>query len=386
MTEGPGCLRWKRARILVLSALVEACGAVPDGSVDLTPTINAVIPEGDTIQSANGTYGAGRLQRSSSPWSVLVDPGAIADHALLSVVAGNTACELTLTSIRTGPGASELYLASPTITLTADYQDPGSAFRVNVSDPAAFYASARLSALGFMAPFSFSILFSGTPRLTTGGRSASFSYRAQVELDLPISYWRLGEASGTTAVDAAGASNGTYSGGFVLGATGALAHDLDQGLDLDGTDATVSIPRVAAHDLATAVTLEAWCKPDSLSGTRFVVNNGSSYSLYIDSGSIVFGVRTEGGLSTVQSSAVTTGTWQHFVGTYDGASLTLYASGVSLASVPLSGTLVTSATALNIGASDDAPSATFDGAIDEVAIYGSALSATRILAHHQSGL
>lgn len=386
MTEGLTCLGWKRARALVLSFLVGACGARTDGSADLTPTIDPASPEGAIIQSANGSYGAGCLQRSSGEWSVLVDPGASADHALLSVVAGNAACELTLTSLRTGPDASQLYMASPTIVLTADYQSPGSAFRVNVSDPAAFYASARLSALGFTGPFGFSVLFSGTPRLVTGSKNASFSYRTQVENDLPISYWRLGEASGTTAVDATGASDGTYSGGFVLGATGALAHDLDPGVDMNGTDGTVSIPRLSAHDLATAVTLEAWCKPDSLSGTRFIVNNGSSYSLYIDSGSIVFGIRTAAGLSTVQSSAVTTGTWQHFVGTYDGASLTLYGSGTSLASLPLSGAIVASTTALNIGASDDVPTAPFDGAIDEVAIYGTALSPTRILAHHQSGL
>ena len=55
--------------------------------------------------------------------------------------------------------------------------------------------------------------------LTTGGSDATTSgaYATQVLADSPVSYWRLGETSGTTASDAAGSNAGSYAGGVTLG-------------------------------------------------------------------------------------------------------------------------------------------------------------------------
>src|SRR5436305_8372279 len=49
-----------------------------------------------------------------------------------------------------------------------------------------------------------------------------------------VSYWRLGESSGTSACDSSGANGGSYQGGFSLGATAAIAGDPDPPLTLDG--------------------------------------------------------------------------------------------------------------------------------------------------------
>jgi len=60
------------------------------------------------------------------------------------------------------------------------------------------------------------------------------------------SYWRLGEPSGTTAVDATGNAPGSYAGGPALGARGALPLDPDTAVRFDGVDDELLAPGGAA--------------------------------------------------------------------------------------------------------------------------------------------
>src|SRR5437588_12014150 len=61
-----------------------------------------------------------------------------------------------------------------------------------------------------------------------------------------VSYWRLGESSGTTACDSYGANAGTYQGGFTLGRVGAIAGDPDTAVELDGAGGTGRVPHPAS--------------------------------------------------------------------------------------------------------------------------------------------
>ena len=209
------------------------------------------------------------------------------------------------------------------------------------------------------------------------------TYRALVMSSSPRAYWRLGEASGTTAVDETGASNGTYAGGYVLGATGALANDSNTAVDLNGTSGRMNAPSVPALDLTSQVSIEAWINPDSLTGTRWIVNKGTYYYLYISNGITYFGIH-QGGYVFVTTTAVTTGAWQHLVGTYDGSTLVLYRNGVVVAQAPASGAISSTSTAVFVGAVSAAGSF-FDGRIDEVAIYGTGLTPAQVVAHYQRG-
>jgi hypothetical protein len=210
------------------------------------------------------------------------------------------------------------------------------------------------------------------------------SYRALVMSDGPGAYWRVGESSGTTAVDQMGASNGTYLGGFALGAAGALANDPNTAVDLNGTNGRISVPSVPALDLTSRVTIEAWVNPDTLVGTRWIVNKGTFYYLYISSGTTYFGVHAAGTYQFITTTTVTAGAWQHLVGTYDGSSLVLYRNGVQVAQGSASGAISSTTTPVFIGAVSDAGSF-FDGRLDEVAVYGSALTPAQALAHYQRG-
>ncbi|HEY6461522.1 MAG TPA: hypothetical protein VIY73_15250, partial [Polyangiaceae bacterium] len=70
---------------------------------------------------------------------------------------------------------------------------------------------------------------------------AAVTYPGVVMADLPLSYWRFGEASGTVAVDQMGATNGTYVGGVTLGAPGAIAGDGDTAATFDGATGYVDM-------------------------------------------------------------------------------------------------------------------------------------------------
>jgi hypothetical protein len=67
-------------------------------------------------------------------------------------------------------------------------------------------------------------------------------YVQQVIADGAVAYWRLGETSGTTAVDSVGGKNGTISGGVTLNQPGALA-DGNKAMLFDG--ATGKIETIA---------------------------------------------------------------------------------------------------------------------------------------------
>src|SRR5437764_12574243 len=73
-----------------------------------------------------------------------------------------------------------------------------------------------------------------------------------------VSYWRLGESSGTAACDSWGSNAGTYQGGYTLGRLGALAGDSNTAVALDGSTGQLSVPHSTSLDVGDTFTVEAW--------------------------------------------------------------------------------------------------------------------------------
>jgi hypothetical protein len=83
-------------------------------------------------------------------------------------------------------------------------------------------------------------------------------YVQQVIADGAVAYWRLGETSGTTAVDSVGGKNGTISGGVTLNQPGAL---LDGNRAMRFNGATGKIATIANLPLVPfRCTVELWFK------------------------------------------------------------------------------------------------------------------------------
>lgn len=78
--------------------------------------------------------------------------------------------------------------------------------------------------------------------------------------------------------------------------------------------------------------------------------------------------------------------WTHLVATYDGTTARLYVNGVQAASGAMNYAANTAQPVrLAAGATETMPRYFFPGRLDEVAIYPTALSATRVPAHYNVG-
>lgn len=211
-------------------------------------------------------------------------------------------------------------------------------------------------------------------------------YATAVMADAPLFYGRLGEASGTTMVDSSGnGRNGTYSGAPVLGAAGLLTGDADTAVRFTGSNyATVPF---ASWLNAGTFTIEAIIKY-TVWGTvldRDQDNANRSFQWFVNgSGRLESNYWvTPGGLFTITgATALTLGQKYHVAMTHDGSNVRLYVNGVQDAVQARAGTVMASTnSALQIAANRSAFNMA-QGTIDEVAYYGTALSATRLAAHY----
>lgn len=185
---------------------------------------------------------------------------------------------------------------------------------------------------------------SDTATITVPGAvAAPGSYAQQVLADQPANYWRLGDGSGSTAVDLAGRDDLQLSSGASLGAGGALDGEADTALGLNGTQAAVaSDPTLAARP--TTFSTEAWIRTNSTAGGQIVGYGNSQAGLsadldrtvYMDpAGRIFFGVRpagSKGTRTTVNSTAsFNDNQWHHVVASLGAAGMQLTIDGVAVA-------------------------------------------------------
>ena len=84
------------------------------------------------------------------------------------------------------------------------------------------------------------------------------------------------------------------------------------------------------------------------------------------------------------TQTLNTGTTYHIVATYNGSTMRLYVNGAEVGTGRAkTGNMRNSAQPLRIGAFSSADY--WDGAIDEAAVYSTALPAATILAHYNAG-
>lgn len=212
------------------------------------------------------------------------------------------------------------------------------------------------------------------------------TYASTVLADSPIRYYRLNESSGTVATDAGSqAQNGTLHGTITLSQPGLLVNDSDTAMLPNGSTGYISLPTTSLPSGASAFTLECWCKWSSLPGTQVLVEIGTASTqkaaaLFTDAHLLKAGF--EGNNDLVWGVGMSAGVAYHLTLTYDGTTAIFYVQGVSR----VTNTPTLNITYGNASIGQDVGTGLFlSGVIDEVAIYNSALSAARVLAHYQAG-
>jgi hypothetical protein len=221
-----------------------------------------------------------------------------------------------------------------------------------------------------------------------GGSSA---YADAIATDAPVSYWRLGETSGTRAADARGANSGTFKGGIALGAASLLTSDPDTAATFDGVDDTVTADTETGLAPGSAFALEAWIKPASLPAAgafASIATRPEAYSLQFNGPLLEWTImpadktrkRLQAPANTIQA-----GRTYHVVGSYDGTTSRLYVDGVQVASMALT-TPAAAGSGFSIGSWMGFPGEFFKGTIDEVAYYDRALTGVQVKKHHDIGI
>jgi hypothetical protein len=152
-------------------------------------------------------------------------------------------------------------------------------------------------------------------------------------------------------------------------------------LSFDGVNDRVNVADSNLLDLTNGMTLMAWVRPSSIQGWTTVVlkerPNGLAYALYAsdDTGKPPAGYVNLGGgdESVTEPPALALNRWVHLATTFDGSNLRLYVNGALMRTRSTAGSIVTSGRALRIGG-NEIWGEYFRGLIDEVRVYGRALS------------
>lgn len=211
-------------------------------------------------------------------------------------------------------------------------------------------------------------------------------YKTIVETDLPLSYWRLDETTGTNAADQMGVNALTYTGGYTLNQTpGALtgSGDTDACVLLNGSTGYLA-GTTGQLQIASAITLEAWVNPSSNPAVSAIMgkhSSGSGYDLYVATGTVSFALNG----TVVAGGTLTVGQWAHIVATWDGATMRVYVDGVQVASGAFAGPLTVSTNPFQLGSTGTGVN-TFAGDLDEAAVYTYALTPSQVLNHYGAAI
>jgi len=196
-------------------------------------------------------------------------------------------------------------------------------------------------------------------------------------------HWLLDDGAGTLATDSSGRGNdGTLTDGPLW-----VGGVLGDALDFDGIDDRVLVPDAPSLDITDNITLAAWIRPNK-TGTQYVIRKAQfdstdGYELSLSTtGKVFFRLNQDTNANTYRIDSTTSypnngSTWMHIAATYDGSVMRLYLDGVEEATLNAVISIATNDTDLSIGAQVDG-SRGIDGVIDDVWLYGQAMSATEI--------
>lgn len=239
----------------------------------------------------------------------------------------------------------------------------------------------------------------------TAGETKTFTFSNSTA----YSYYRLnitangGDASFTSVCElimagvADSSGNGRTPmiplGGNTFGTTGLLTGDSDTAVTTNGSTNKIRFLEYSSWMSPSAITVEAIIQTSATTGARSIIDRDETgsvraFQFRLNAGVLEF-ITLGGGAGTVTAADTTNladGNRHHVAATYDASNILLYVDGALVKTQAASGALSTQTARLAIGVnfSSAGGAAFFNGVIDEAAVYGTALSGARILAHYNA--
>jgi hypothetical protein len=259
-------------------------------------------------------------------------------------------------------------------------------------------------------------------------------YGAVVAADGPVAFWQLNEPNGSsTALDAVGSFNGTYTlavtngvtdnSSILFGETGGVPNDTSAAVGLvgatpgigSGSGGTIQIPWAPELNPDIPWSVETWVEPSSLG------NNGGDYRLVLSSAynegtgagpvsgwyiyqqpNNTFAFVPQPANAFISVGSIAVGNWYHLVVTDDGTNFNFYINGV-LGTAPYpSSSFIANGDGINadgtaeigglnnalfaIGQRSDGAFNTFQGNVEDTAVYNYALTPQQIQAHFSNAV
>lgn len=232
-----------------------------------------------------------------------------------------------------------------------------------------------------------------------GGASTLFDgYSASVLNSGPRQYWRMGEASGSTASDLSGNSlHATFQGNRTQNTSGVVSGSPNGAVTLAGSNGSVASNSTTSNP--TNFSEELWFKTASTRGGRLIGFGSSKSSTsgsfdrnvwMINSGKLRFSVAPGGVRTTIETPAsYNNNAWHHVVATQSAAGMRLYVDGAQVASNSTVKTAQNYTGYWRVGYDNTPGGGTdnfFAGAVDEAAIYTRALAADEVSTHYNKAI
>jgi len=199
-----------------------------------------------------------------------------------------------------------------------------------------------------------------------------------------VAHWRLDENSGTVANDSRGTNHGSLVNSPIW-STGQGG----SALTFNGSNNYVSVPYASSMNLTGDLTVAAWVRPAAFGGgtVHRIVNmphneadGAEQYALVTtETGEPRFYIGGTSGDSWVGAISLPLNTWSHVAGTINGTTMTLYVNGAAAATGTFTGTRSGHLSGdASIGRFSSSFPQLWNGRIDDVRVYGRALSAGEI--------
>jgi len=214
-------------------------------------------------------------------------------------------------------------------------------------------------------------------------------YTEVIRASTPAAYWRLNDASGTTAIEVINAANATitppvtYANPGPSGSTGITA----MGFNVAGYAQVNSVPAIAALAQLSVECL-VWLR-EPVAVAQFIEKaisavSGTCFRMYFEPPYTIWRIyRTPGGEGNWQQVVgpkLRWNSWYHCVGTFDGTTLKYYVNGILIGSKTYNPIAVGDGV-VTLGRMTPPNTYLHDGYLCEVAIYARALPADEVLTH-----